>query len=66
MVSINIFLVLFGLGLSLVGDFQSFVGRFFALQGEKTTHNNDKIPRCRNPELDEGQAKAPRAKILFF
>jgi hypothetical protein len=30
---------------------------FFALRGEKRTFKRKKIPRCRNAELAEGQAR---------
>ena len=35
------------IGLSLADAIQFFVCRFFTRRGEKTTHNNSKVPCCR-------------------
>jgi hypothetical protein len=42
------------LGLSLAEHVQFHVGRFFVPQGEKTTHNKDKVPCCRRLKLPFG------------
>src|SRR5258706_7803449 len=50
------------IGPSLADHVQFPVGRFFALAGRKTTHNNDKVPCCRRRKRCEGKSYYKRMK----